>query len=290
MKISIIIPTYNNLKFLKFCLSSIKRNSYYDHEIILHVNDGSDGTAKFAKENKLIHTHSINNIGLCSSLNKAFSLVSTKFILYSHDDMFFCKNWDIYLIKEARKYKNNLYYLTGTNISKKNGLINYDCGTTLNNFNEKKFNNFCKIDKSKDLQGSHWAPHLVHKKIWNKIGGFSEEFNPGMGSDPDLNMKLWQEGVRIFKGLSKFNVYHFSSITLRKKKNLLINNGTRTFLKKWKITPGFFVKHYLRGGKFQDNKIISIEYSGPIDEPIKNFNYYKDLIKCKIKLIFSYFQ
>ena len=126
--------------------------------------------------------------------------------------------------------------------------------------------------------------------MWDKIGGFSEEFNPGDGSDPDLNMKLWQEGVRIFKGLSKFNVYHFSSITLRKKKNLLINNGTRTFLKKWKITPGFFVKHYLRGGKFQDNKIISIEYSGPIDEPIKNFNYYKDLIKCKIKLIFSYFQ
>ena len=51
-----------------------------------------------------------------------------------------------------------------------------------------------------DLQGSHWAPHLIHKSIWNKVGGFSEEFNPGFASDPDLNMKLWKENVRIFKG------------------------------------------------------------------------------------------
>ncbi len=29
----------------------------------------------------------------------------------------------------------------------------------------------------------------------------SEEFSPGMYSDPDLSMKLWQEGVRYFKGI-----------------------------------------------------------------------------------------
>ena len=31
------------------------------------------------------------------------------------------------------------------------------------------------------------------------MGGFSEEFFPGTGSDPDLNIKLWNAGVRIFK-------------------------------------------------------------------------------------------
>ena len=46
--------------------------------------------------------------------------------------------------------------------------------------------------------------------------GFSEEFNPGFGSDPDLNMKLWKYGVRIFKGISKSRVYHFGSLTARK--------------------------------------------------------------------------
>ena len=39
-----IIPTFNNLDYLKLCLDSIKKNSEYNHEIIVHVNDGSDGT------------------------------------------------------------------------------------------------------------------------------------------------------------------------------------------------------------------------------------------------------
>ena len=67
----------------------------------------------------------------------------------------------------------------------------------------------------------------------------------GIGSDPDLNMKLWKAGVRIFKGLNKFKVYHFGSISLRKKPELKVNKGTNTFLKKWGITP-FFTKHYLK--------------------------------------------
>jgi len=31
--ISIVIPTYNNLDYLKLCLKSLKQNSIFDHEI-----------------------------------------------------------------------------------------------------------------------------------------------------------------------------------------------------------------------------------------------------------------
>ena len=58
MKISIIIPTFNNLNYLKFFLASVKNNSVYNHQIILHINDGSDGTLNFAKENNLSFTYS----------------------------------------------------------------------------------------------------------------------------------------------------------------------------------------------------------------------------------------
>ena len=44
MKFSIILPTWNNLKYLKICLDSIKRNSKYEHDLNVHVNEGSDGT------------------------------------------------------------------------------------------------------------------------------------------------------------------------------------------------------------------------------------------------------
>ena len=45
----IIIPTFNNLQYLKICISSIKKNSKFEHEIITHINDGSDGTGKSLK-------------------------------------------------------------------------------------------------------------------------------------------------------------------------------------------------------------------------------------------------
>ena len=46
MRLSIIIPTFNNLNFLQCTYNSIIKNSRYNHEIILHINDGADGTLK----------------------------------------------------------------------------------------------------------------------------------------------------------------------------------------------------------------------------------------------------
>ena len=284
---SIIIPTFNNFNYHKICIDSIKKNSEFNHEIIVHINDGSDGSLKYAKQNNLRHTYSNNNIGLCTAVNSAAKLSSTKYILYAHDDMYFCPSWDVCLENEIKSINTKKFYLSATMIEKNSAHIQFDAGDNYKNFNEAKLLSNIDTISYYDFQGSHWAPHLIHKEIWNEVGGFSEEFNPGMGSDPDLNMKLWKNGVRIFKGLSKFKVYHFGSISLRKKKSLSVNNGTKTFLQKWKITPTFFVKHFLRGGKFKNNKIISKEYIGPVDEPVKNLIYYFDLFKCKIKLILS---
>jgi len=242
------------------------------------VNDGSDGTLEYVKKNKIEFTYSDSNIGLCSSLNKASKLVNTNYILYAHDDMFFCKDWDIFLEKEVKSISNNLFYLTGTNVSVNNGLINYNCGSTYETFDEKKFDEFCNNDKSLDLQGSHWAPHLIHKELWNKIGGLSEEFNPGDGSDPDLCMKLWRENVRIFKAISKFKVYHFSSITTRKRE-INLNNGTKTFTLKYGFNPRFFRKYYLRGDELK-------RYDGILEEPKINFKMIIDYFINKLKYFY----
>jgi len=278
---SIIIPTYNNLKYLMLCLRSIKQNSKYNHEILLHINDGSDGTLNFAKENNFNFSYSKDNIGLCSSINLIARKATKDLILYSHDDMYFCPNWDIYLLNEVKNINHNKFYLSGTMIEQRSGHIKFDCGSDVNNFDEKKLLENVNKLIFYDHQGSHFAPHLVHKNIWNQIGGFSEEFNPGIGSDPDFNMKLWNEGVRIFKGINLFRVYHFSSVTTRKKKYFKQNKGDDTFLRKWGITTKFFKKYYLRS----KTKFVS-----PLTEPDKNLCYLIELLICKIKLAYSKFK
>ena len=276
--ISIVIPTYNNLDYLKLCLKSLKKNSSFNHEIIIHINEGSDGTLDFIKNNSYKYTSSEDNIGLCSSINKAAKLVSNQYILYSHDDMYFCPNWDKVLLDEVKSLNHDDFYLSGTMIEPNSGHIVCDFGIDLDTFKEDELLSKYKNINFYDHQGTHFAPHLVSKKMWDKVGGFSEEFNPGIGSDPDFNMKLWREGVRIFKGLNDFKVYHFGSLTTRKKKNFIQNRGDKTFLKKWGFSTKFFKKYYLKS---------KTKYEGPLNEPKKTFNYFLDLLICKIRLFLT---
>jgi GT2 family glycosyltransferase len=285
--ISIIIPTYNNLSYLKLAISSIKKNSTYENEIILHVNEGSDGTLEYVKENNIKFSFSQINNGICIGCNKAASISKHNLLLYGHDDMYFCPEWDKILIDEVNKLNTNLFYLSGTMINgdpKLNGHLNFFAGETIVKFNEDKLlKNYSKL-KHYDFQGSTWAPHLIHKEVWNKVGGFSEEYTPGTGSDPDLNMKLWNLGVRIFKGMNKSRVYHFGSVVTRQKENKYKtqtetgNKGNKIFLQKWGISIRFFRKYYLK---------TDTVYDGPLSEPNKNFNYYIDLIKVKLTYIYN---
>ena len=273
---SIIIPTFNNIEYLKLCLKSISKNSKYNHEIIIHINEGVDGTLDFVKKNGFLYTYSKYNQGVCVAFNKGVDQSKKKFIVLAHDDMYFCPGWDDCFKVQLDKIENNNFFLSGTMVQPFDSYINLDCGKTINEFDENKLLNELPRIKFNDFQGTHWQPSLIHKSTWEKVGGFSEEFSPGLGSDPDFNMKLWKNNVRLFKGLGNCRVYHFSSLSLRKK---AWNNGSKTFLLKWGISIKFFKKYYLKS----DTK-----FNGLLTEPNKSFFYYFDYLKCKLSYLYYF--
>ena len=275
---SILIPTYNNLEYLKFCIRSLNKNSFYQNQIICHVNIGDDGSLEYIRNSSIEFTHTSFNSGICEGINKAAKLSKFDYFLYAHDDFYFCPHWDLILSKEIDKIGHNNFYLSGTMMNK--GQINYNCGNTPNEFNEKKFLSEYKSYNFYDFQGSTWAPSLVHKDIWIKAGGLSEEFFPGSGSDPDFNMKLWNLGIRIFKGINNFKVYHFGSIVLRdkkKQKKKYGSRGSKQFLIKWGVGIKFFKKFFLRSNK---------KYDGELKDPNKNINFYFNLFLNKINFFY----
>ena len=110
---SIVIPTFNNLNYLKLCLESLKKNSSYNHQIIIFVNDGNDGTLQYVKDNNLEYFHSTSNVGLCKAVNQASKAAKKKYLIYAHDDMYFCPGWDKEFNNEILKHNNNsdFFYL-----------------------------------------------------------------------------------------------------------------------------------------------------------------------------------
>ena len=165
------------------------------------------------RKQNIKYTHTKYNSGICEGINKAAFLAKYNYLLYSHDDFYFSPNWDEIIKNDIAMIGHNNFYLSGTMMNE--GQIKFDCGNTPEVFDEKKFLDNYKDYNYYDFQGSTWAPSIVHRDIWNKVKGLSEEYFPGLGSDPDFNIKLWNIGVRIFKGINKFKVYHFGSIVLR---------------------------------------------------------------------------
>lgn len=297
---SILIPSYNNIEYLKICIDSINKNSKFKHQIIVHINEGIDGSLEYVEKNKFDHTYSKYNIGMPSALNKASKLAKFEHLIISHDDFYYCPRWDTELFDELKKIKHKKYYLSGTMIGPSSNSKNYyrdssreiDVGDTYKNFNEKKLLSNLEKISTYNFQGTTKHPALIHKDMWEKVGGWSEEFFPTGGDDSDFNMKLWRENVRIFKGIGTCLVYHFGSITTRKKDKkfftYLGSKGNKIFLKKWGISINFFENFYLRSGIDKYKKPVYLKYDGPLINPKKNLRYFYGLFKCKIQLFYLY--
>ncbi|MFN4082268.1 MAG: glycosyltransferase family 2 protein [Bacteroidia bacterium] len=271
---SILIPSWNNLEYLKLCIESIHKNSLYKHQIIIHVNEGTDGTFDWIKQTNLDYTYSKTNAGVCYALNAMAKLAKTNYILYLNDDMFVCKNWDEPLVKAAKNSLNQLFYYSGTMIEPNDSgnncvIANKNFGDSPKNFDEEALNYFIEHNAFNDWFGSCWPPSLVSKKLWGKVGGYSEEFSPGFYSDPDFAMKLWKIGVRDFRGFGNSLVYHFKCKSTGRVKR---NNGRKTFAKKWGIPSSYFYKNVLLMGQ-PYNKNINLKMK-------KNIKYFVARLKA----------
>ncbi len=287
---SILIPTYNNLDYLKVCIGSIKKNSKFNHQIIVHINEGTDGTLEYIKKNNFEYTISNKNIGMPRALNNASKLSKKDFILISHDDFYYCPGWDEELMNNVNTINHKNFYLSSTMVGA--GQVLFDAGQTVDTFDEDKLLKNLEKIKTIDFQGTTKCPGLIRKEIWERVGGWSEEFSPTGGDDTDFAMKLWKIDIRIFKGLGKSLAYHFGSITTRKKDKSLFtylgSRGNKIFLKKWGFGINFFEKFYLRAGLNNNKDLIFNEYDGPLNEPKKNLNFYIEFIKGKFKICYLY--
>ena len=102
---SIIIPTFNNLEYLKLCIQSIKKNSEFNHEIIVHNNGEKEPTNTFLSQNNIKFTQAAGNIGITGGVNSGAKKATTNFIVYAHDDFYFLPGWDTAWASEIKNLK-----------------------------------------------------------------------------------------------------------------------------------------------------------------------------------------
>lgn len=71
MKVSIIIPTFNQLEFTKLCLNSIVKNTWdIEHEVVVVDNASTDGTREFLRQNGVFCLENRENLGVAKAWNQ----------------------------------------------------------------------------------------------------------------------------------------------------------------------------------------------------------------------------
>ncbi|MDD2633300.1 MAG: glycosyltransferase [Bacteroidales bacterium] len=278
-RFSIVIPTWNNLPHLQLLVRSIREHSRYQHQIVVHVNEGSDGTRQWVEQQNFSYSYSEKNVGVCFAFNAAASLAKSDFLLLIDDDNYLLPDWDFYLWQEVEKIGHPYFSVSATKIEPRKTfnpcvIAPQDFGHSPDTFRESELLAQYKSYQHADWNGSSWYPLVVHRRMWDMVGGLSTEFTPGMYSDPDFMMKLWQAGVRYYKGVSASRSYHFISKSVRRIKK---NDGRRQFLLKWRISNSTFRTEYLRMGT---------PFDGALPEPQGSALRWKKL-KDKLKLFFA---
>ena len=263
MKISLIQPSRNNLKYLRWSYDSIRQNQG-DHEVQICVADdaSSDGTLewckKVAKEDKLfkfIRNEGPKRLGHTILYDKLINEVATFDIaMIYHADMYLCPG-ALDSIEELIEPKVIVSLTRIEPPLHPDGpeKVLLACGEEPERFREQAVLDyvFKNADKSKVTEGI-FAPWAFYKKDFQEIGGHDPLYAPQSKEDTDIFNRFQLNGVKFKQTWSGF-VYHMTCRGSRRNvldaaKNIhedspewLEQNmrSTRNFIRKW----GHFCLH-----------------------------------------------
>ena len=240
IKLSVIIVNYNGLQFLNGCLNALYTNlKNINYEIIVIDNNSSDASCDFIKENhkQVILIESAINHGFGKGNNEAVKQAKGDYLLLLNNDTILLE--DIIPAVKLLESDSSIGVI-GINMLSANkeylpaagNFPNYK-----NMFQIKKLFDLGKEFKtgffSKDKYEVDWLGGsflLLFKETYTRIGGFDEDYFMYV-EDVDFCKKIANINLkRVF--LPRLKYIHF--VGFNKKKNPLIINGYKIYLKKHK--------------------------------------------------------
>jgi glycosyltransferase involved in cell wall biosynthesis len=247
--ISICIPTWNSLEYLKILIASIKKNTKLPHEIIVHDNGSTDGTMFWLLQNNIKTTCSEKNLGFCG-VNYPLKSSKYPYCMIVNSDMYMLPGWDLAMMSQINAFKKakiDRFTISSCLIEPTGNNPEYDifyAGHDAATFDENKLLQYfstAQPKKSSTIQYSH--PILMPKFMLEEVNYLDESYFPGWAVDHDMPMSFYQKDCRNFIMLGNSRVFHFSSKTFNKLPSEVKNrNGQDIFEKKWNVSVDEFRK------------------------------------------------
>ena len=268
MKISLIQPGRNNLKYLKWSYNSIRKNQG-NHEVEICVADdfSNDGTWDWCQEMmkkdsnfKAIRNEGPTRLGHTILYDRLVNEVATNDIcMIYHADMYLCPG----ALDSIEFFLKPKTIVSLTRIEPPlhppgPEKVIMDFGIEPEEFNEEALLKYCENTEHKRVTEGIFAPWAFWKKDFQEIGGHDPLYAPQSKEDSDIFNRFQLNGIKFMQTWNG-NVYHMTCrgsrfaegakrnpdgqvfMKNRETDEWLTQNikSTRNFIRKW----GHFVKH-----------------------------------------------
>jgi len=181
MKISVIIPTYNEEDVILDCLNSLSKQSLQDFEVIV-IDDGStDRTVEKIIDVKVLRQ---NHLGAGAARNLGAKQAMGDILVFVDSDMTFDRNFLKMLVKPIFAKKSRGTFSKDEHVSNWNSVW-----ARCWNINEGWVS---KMRHPKNYPGTQKVFRAILKKEFDKVGGFTAG---GYNDDWSLSEKLGYEAT-----------------------------------------------------------------------------------------------
>jgi len=184
VKISVIVPAFNEEKFLGNCLLSLKGQDFKDFEVIVVDNNSTDKTTEIAKKFGAILV-SEKNQGVAFARNKGAKIAKGEILVFTDADTILPKNWLSRIKEEFERDKELIAF---------GGSCEFYSGPISARLASKFFlKPFLILDKffsgGFNLMGCNMA---IKKEMFLKVGGFNEKLK--LNEDVEISYRLRKMG------------------------------------------------------------------------------------------------
>lgn len=245
--ISLIIPSYNNLRHLKNAYKSV-RDNYKRTELII-IDDGStDGTFEWLQsleDKNLVFWREENRLGHTILYDKGIEKAKHDIVGILHADMHIAPNY----INNILKHLEPGTVVCGTRVEpplhpEGKEKITRDFGVDFDSLNIEGFYKFAhkEMKDSKDITTEGmFAPWVIYKDDFQKIGGHDWGFAPFPYEDSDIFQRWILAGYKLIQSRDAL-VYHLTCRGHRWNKEVgknddefafFENKSRRNYTRKW---------------------------------------------------------
>jgi len=259
--LSFIIPSRNNLSYLKMCYNSIRKNAGYRHEICFADDFSEDGTWEYLQEIKkkdnnitIWRNEGPERLGLTILYDRLVREFATNDrLIFFHSDMYLFPN----AVEEIDKYLKEGVVVSLTRVEpplhpEGPEKIIQDFGMEPEELKEQELLDwYNRYNPPHETTEGVFAPWAITRKDFEEIGGHDKLFRPQSKEDSDIFNRLQLNGIEFiqtWEGLvyhmtsrgSRFNPYSGGAPGKDSPEWLYTTNkNMREFIRKW----GTMVQH-----------------------------------------------